>query len=114
MGEYQRRVVQKLWDTQFKCKQSYKYFKFDVLAYRGGSNGNAEESSHNFLQFAELTLYELDGNEDRRKIPIDKATNPGGWNYPNSVNPNSISLTRIVSFSNPTKLQRTLNRKPKP
>ena len=59
------------------CSGFYKYFKFEVVAVRGGWGGNPTASNGGGMQFAELILYDNSGDA----IPIDVAssTNPGGY-----------------------------------
>jgi|AntAceMinimDraft_1070359.scaffolds.fasta_scaffold02054_6 hypothetical protein len=60
------------------CTGFYNYFKFDVLAVRGGHGGDPDKSADNCMQFADLLLFDIDGST----IPVDHAasTNPGGNN----------------------------------
>ena len=59
------------------CSGFYKYFKFEVVAVRGGFGGVPTASNGGGMQFAELILYDNDGDA----IPIDvgSSTNPDGY-----------------------------------
>ena len=59
------------------CSGFYKYFKFEVVAVRGGFGGVPTASNGGGMQFAELILYDNEGDA----IPIDvgSSTNPDGY-----------------------------------
>jgi hypothetical protein len=64
------------------CSGFYKYFKFEVVAVRGGFRGNPTASNGGGMQFAELILY--DNNGDSIPIDVGSSTNPGGYSPVNS------------------------------
>ena len=59
------------------CSGFYKYFKFDVVAVRGGFRGVPTASNGGGMQFAEIILY--DNNGDSIPIDVGSSTNPGGY-----------------------------------
>jgi len=59
------------------CSGFYKFFKFEVVAVRGGFRGDPTASSGGGMQFAELILY--DNNGDSIPIDVGSSTNPDGY-----------------------------------
>ena len=59
------------------CSGFYKFFKFEVVAVRGGFGGDPTASHGGGMQFAELVLY--DNNGDSIPIDVGSSTNPDGY-----------------------------------